>query len=257
MAEFVVSGVAERLGKLLLQEANFLSGVSHQVEMLQNELKLMQSFLKVADTKQDESNLVRQLVAQIRDLAYDAEDIIATYALKVGSRGVKRCACILGEGITVHQVGSKIDVIKTRISNLKQSFQDYGIEKSTIQAGRLSSLTETQREQRQTFSHPEHDVVGFNDGLNKLVNFLLKEEGGKRVASICGMGGLGKTTLAKMVYNNPKVKQHFNCCSWVYISQQCQRRPVLEEIMINLLSQSQKDEIQKSDEVDIIKKQKD
>ena len=257
MAESVVSGVAERLGNLLLQEANFLSGVSHQVEMLQNELKLMQSFLKVADTKQDESDLVRQLVAQIRDLAYDAEDIIATYALKVGSRGVKRCACILGEGITVHQVGSKIDVIKTRISNLKQSFQDYGIEKSTIQAGRLSSLNEMQREQRQTFSHPEHDVVGFNDGLNKLVNFLLKEEGGKRVASICGMGGLGKTTLAKMVYNDPKVKQYFNCCSWVYISQQCQRRPVLEEILTNLLSQSQKDEIRKSDEVDIIKKLKD
>ena len=59
MAESVVSGVAERLGNLLLQEANFLSGVSHQVEMLQNELKLMQSFLKVADTKQDESDLVR------------------------------------------------------------------------------------------------------------------------------------------------------------------------------------------------------
>ena len=204
MAESVVSGVAERLGNLLLQEANFLSGVSHQVEMLQNELKLMQSFLKVADTKQDESDLVRQLVAQIRDLAYDAEDIIATYALKVGSRGVKRCACILGEGITVHQVGSKIDVIKTRISNLKQSFQDYGIEKSTIQAGRLSSLNEMQREQRQTFSHPEHDVVGFNDGLNKLVNFLLKEEEAKELLPYVVWVVWVKPLLPKWFTTTPK-----------------------------------------------------
>ena len=223
----------------------------------------MQCFLKDADAKQNESALVKNSVAEMKDLAYDAEDVIATYALTVASRKgrgiqkvLKRCACILDEGITVHQVGSKIDAIKTRISNLKQSFQEYGIiGESTIQAGGPSSLNEPQPDQRKTYSYLEDEPVGFNDDLNKLVEILLKEEeGNTRVASICGMGGLGKTTLAKMVYNDSRVKQYFNGGrTWVFISQQCQKRPVWEEIMINLLpkEKSQNDQKEKSQKEEI------
>ena len=96
VAEPIVSGVLTRIGDLLIQESNLLYGVSDQVQ-----LKPMQGLLKDADARQDE---FFQWVAETRDLAYDAEDIIATYALKVASRqegGVlKRCACILYEGIT-------------------------------------------------------------------------------------------------------------------------------------------------------------
>ncbi|KAM4089100.1 hypothetical protein ACB094_07G123600 [Castanea mollissima] len=240
MAEAVVSGVVTRIGDLLVQEGKFLSGVSNQVELLQIELKLMQGLLKDADARQNESELVRQWVAEIRDLAYDADDIIATHAHTVGSRrkggGVQkvleRCSGILGEGITGHQVGSKIEDIMTKISNLKTSFQGYGIREFMIKGGGSSSFNERQREQRQTFSHLEHDVVGFDDDLNKLVEFLIKEGVDNRVASICGMGGLGKITLAKLVYNYRKVKQHFDCRAWVYISQQCQRRRMLNDAEI-------------------------
>ncbi|KAK9987898.1 hypothetical protein SO802_028137 [Lithocarpus litseifolius] len=250
MAESVVSGVVTRLGNLLVQEAIYLNGVSDKVHELQTELTRMQCFLKDADARQNESAFVKNSVAEMKDLAYDAEDVIATYALTVASRKgrgiqkvLKRCACILDEGITVHQVGSKIDAIKTRISNLKQSFQEYGIKIETLQAGGPSSFNDMQPEQRETYSHLPHAVVGFDNDLKEMVEFLLKEEGDKRVASICGMGGLGKTTLAKMVYNDTKVKQHFDCFAWVYISQQCQKRPVWEDILISLVSNYKRDQI--------------
>ncbi|KAM3743334.1 hypothetical protein ACB098_07G136900 [Castanea mollissima] len=259
MAEAVVSGVVTRIGDLLVQEGKFLSGVSNHVEMLQTELNLMQGLLKDADARQDESETVRRWVAEIRDLAYDADDIIATYALTVGSRkggGVqkvlKRCSCIFDEGITVHQVGSKIEDIKEKISSLKTSFEGYGIKESIIQEGGSSSSNEKGREERETFSHLEDDLVGFDDILKKLVEFLLKEEKGKEVASICGMGGLGKTTLAKMVYNDTRVKQHFDCFAWVCITQQCQKRPVWEEILISLPSKYQRDKIKELSNADLV-----
>ena len=59
MAESLVSDVAERLGNLLTQKANFLSRVSTQVELLQIELKQMQGLLKDVDARQDESKAVR------------------------------------------------------------------------------------------------------------------------------------------------------------------------------------------------------
>ena len=246
MAESVVSDVVTRLGNLLVQEAIYLYGVSDQVQQLQTELKRMQCFLKDADARQNESEIIKLGVAEMKDLAYDAEDIIATYALKVGSKKgggiqkiLRRCACALDEGITVHTIGSAIADIMAKLSNLRRSFEDYGIRESIIQGGGQSSLNETQRERRETYSHAERVVVGLDDDTNRLVEFLLNEKG---VASICGMGGLGKTTLAKMVYNHHEVKQYFDLRAWAFISQQFQRRHVWEGILIGLLPPSTKEE---------------
>ncbi|CAL2225439.1 unnamed protein product [Prunus armeniaca] len=90
MAEAVVSFVLESVIDFTIQEAKFLSGVSHQVEVAQTELQLMQGFLKDADARQGQDETVRIWVAKIRDAAYDLEDVIQTYGLKVVSK--KRCS---------------------------------------------------------------------------------------------------------------------------------------------------------------------
>ncbi|PON44758.1 NB-ARC domain containing protein [Parasponia andersonii] len=54
------------------------------------------------------------------------------------------------------------------------------------------------------------------------------------VVSVVGMGGLGKTTLAKLVYSSSDVKRHFDCCAWVFISQQFAVRDVLFEILVQI-----------------------
>ncbi|KAL6292274.1 hypothetical protein ACE6H2_000416 [Prunus campanulata] len=85
MAEAVVSFVLERVEHFVTQEAKFLSGVSHQVEVAQTKLQLMQGFLKDADARQGQDATVQVWVAKTRDAAYDLEDVIDTYGLKVAS----------------------------------------------------------------------------------------------------------------------------------------------------------------------------
>ncbi|MCI18640.1 disease resistance protein, partial [Trifolium medium] len=50
------------------------------------------------------------------------------------------------------------------------------------------------------------------------------------------MGGLGKTTLARKVYNSAKVKKHFNSRTWIYVSNECRVRELLIGIHQNLMS---------------------
>ncbi|KAL5201252.1 hypothetical protein ABZP36_035606 [Zizania latifolia] len=43
--------------------------------------------------------------------------------------------------------------------------------------------------------------------------------GGIRLISVIGMGGMGKTTLARQVYNDAQVQNHFDIQAWVWVSE--------------------------------------
>ncbi|TYH30095.1 hypothetical protein ES288_A01G066300v1 [Gossypium darwinii] len=80
-------------------------GGKDQVESLLRELKLMRSFLKEADSRKVCNDVLRECVAEIRELTYDAEEVIETFASKVTlkkkggiSNAIKRSACFLKEG---------------------------------------------------------------------------------------------------------------------------------------------------------------
>ncbi|XVF45451.1 hypothetical protein PTKIN_Ptkin02bG0207500 [Pterospermum kingtungense] len=241
MALSAVSNVAARLGQLLTQEAQYLWGVEDQFNRLQRELVWMKSFLKEANSRQAEDERVRLWVSEIRDIAYDAEDVIDTFALKIASKGkggcvsrvVKKSACMLKQGWTLHNIRSDIEQIIAKINDLTRRLQTYGIR--DIREGEGSSSSSRRRELRQSFSHiVETNVVGFDDDIRQLASALVDEGRHFRVASICGMGGLGKTTLAKKVYRHSEVRNHFKYFVWVYVSQQCQRKKVWKGILSSL-----------------------
>ena len=65
----------------------------------------------------------------------------------------------------------------------------------------------------------------------ELVKQLIEGSSQLNVVSIIGMGGLGKTTLAKKIYNNNYVKNYFDFRCWVYVSQEYGIRELLLEIL--------------------------
>ncbi|XP_040362417.1 putative disease resistance protein At1g50180 [Rosa chinensis] len=218
MAEGVVIVAAEgikTLGDFIIQQSKFLSGVSYQVELAKVELHLIRGFLRDADARQGEEEVVRIWVKLIRDAAYDLEDVIESFALKVASRRrggtvkivLKRFASIFNEGVNPYKIGSEIEDIMTKLSHLRSSLQSYNI--------------------RQISGEENTDI---------LVKELVREGKRHRVISIWGMGGSGKTTLAKQVFLQDEVKRHFDCFAWVCISQQWEGKDVLEDIIIKLTS---------------------
>ncbi|TYH46737.1 hypothetical protein ES332_D11G359400v1 [Gossypium tomentosum] len=119
----------------------------------------MQRYLMDAETKQSKDERIRLWVAEIRELAYDAEDVVEEFALKIGSKNkgalpscIKRSACCLKEGWALHKTRSKIEKIIERINDLVRRLQAYGV-KELKDRGEESSSSTQSRESRRPYPH--------------------------------------------------------------------------------------------------------
>ncbi|KAK8662485.1 hypothetical protein V6N13_092058 [Hibiscus sabdariffa] len=240
MADAIVSLAVERISDLLINEALFLKDVKEQVESLRDELKRMHCFLEDVDRLPEQDKRLRNRVSEIRDLALDAEDVIDSFILEaahVHERGfygvVKRFTSIFTKPFHLHKLGVQVQEIQTKLENISKTLSAYEIPGDGAGSSSVSSM---QQRLRRTFSHvEEEDVVSLEVSTKDVLALLMTEEDRTHaVVSIVGMGGIGKTTLARKVYNHVDVKRRFNCLAWVSISQQCNRREVLHDVLMKV-----------------------
>ncbi|XP_010245030.1 PREDICTED: probable disease resistance protein RF45 [Nelumbo nucifera] len=231
----VIRKVIDILGNLVLEEAIRWYRLREHVEWIERELRRMQSFLKDADAKQEGDYRVKNWVQDVRDLAHDSEDIIDAFLLKIirNQRRRKGCAiflrrsiCIFCDHATTHEFTMEIEKLKRRVEDIKRSRDTYGIG-NLGSGGAEGANSEHDRQIFSQFDKPE--VVGLENEINSLVGRLLDESIHSCVIAIVGMGGLGKTTITKKIYND--VKENFVCCAWVYVSQKPRpAREILQDI---------------------------
>ncbi|WMV34863.1 hypothetical protein MTR67_028248 [Solanum verrucosum] len=95
--------------------------------------------------------------------------------------------------------------------------------KETLSSGEPSN-------KRSIPSIDDDEVVGFGNDAKIIMKKLTGRTKELDVLSIFGMPGLGKTTLARKVYNNPSIVNYFDVKVWCAVSQAYNRTTLLVEI---------------------------
>ncbi|XBH65657.1 hypothetical protein VPH35_119220 [Triticum aestivum] len=186
---------------------------------------------------QDLDVQVKDWISLVRELAYDIEDVIVKFIHQLGNEGqhqggfkefFRETARRLKTLGSRHGITSQIDDLKIRLKEVKELKSSYKLDdipfEHLVVDPRLSAL----------FVEEAH-LMGIDGPRDNLASWMLIDENSftkhRKVLSIVGFRGLGKTTLAREVYR--KIQGHFHCWAFVSISQ----KPNVKKIMKDLISQ--------------------
>ncbi|KAH0692389.1 hypothetical protein KY285_019486 [Solanum tuberosum] len=236
MADAFVSFAVQKLCDFLIQKVSLRRSLRDEIRWLRNELLFMQSFLIDAEQKQSGDQRIQQWVLEINSIANDAVAILETYSFEAGKGAsrLKACACICWKEKKFYNVAEEIQSLKQQIMDISRKQETYGIT-NIINAGEgpsnQSSMVTTLRRTTSYVDDQDYIFVGLQDVVQTLLAQLLKEEPRQSVLSIHGMGGLGKTTLARNLYKSPNIVSSFPTRAWICVSQEYNPMDLLKTII--------------------------
>lgn len=219
-----IKKTVEISSKLAVEEGSRFFRLREDINWMEGQMRHMQSYLEADEASNEDDPKVRNFTNDIKELARDVEDILEKFAPQIESFScLKTVACIFPYCNTAYKFSLEIERIKVRIKNIDDNRTTFGIMDTS-----RSVDTENWDSRRSYLHADEPEVIGLDDDCNNLEARLLDERQEYSVISIIGMPGLGKTTLAKKIYNH--VQPHFDCSALVYVSQEPNIRELLKGI---------------------------
>ncbi|KAG2670699.1 hypothetical protein I3760_14G099300 [Carya illinoinensis] len=117
-----------------------------------------------------------------------------------------------------NKIEVSIKEVLERLENLASQRIVMGLTQGTVRGKPYERLPTTSLVE-------ETEIYGRNNDKEQIINKLLSitddaSDNKVGVIAIVGMGGMGKTTLAQVVYNDKDVREHFNLTTWVCVSEE-------------------------------------
>lgn len=228
MVESIANVFLQSLNDLLVEEIEHLVGASDEAEQAKKDLRIIHSLLMKADSNRHDSPTLKDHITQLKDLASKAENLLETsYAVKAAfnqeadhMEKFQRYVCVLRDCYSVDKARRDTRDIISGLSDLTNSL--------VLELGRETEETSL----ISTATSLDHPFVGMEKDMELLLSMLKDESARKRAVKISGMSGLGKTSLARRIYDHADLHSYVR--AWVCIHRDFQPKAVLAEILKQL-----------------------
>ncbi|XP_074286086.1 putative disease resistance protein RGA1 [Silene latifolia] len=231
MATGVVITVTEKLFTVLtsqeFKEICAMFGYESQLDELAVTVSTIKAVLLDADLKHQElTHGGREFIERLKDAVYDVDDVLDefnTMVLKAKKKNggktlkkVRRFFSRSNQFLVAFNMSREIKKLREKLDNISKNRQQFG----------FSDVFVPPKQRKETGSYARDDsIIGREADKAAIMGVMLGQSDPQpdiqenvNFATIVGMGGLGKTALAQLVYNDEKVKNEFKVRSWVCVS---------------------------------------
>ncbi|XP_048319323.2 disease resistance protein RPM1 [Ziziphus jujuba] len=248
MAESAVIFLLNKLSNLVETEFQLLNGVWQEIACLRGELERIRDLLKDADEVEETSDDqgLKVWIKQVREVTHDAEDVVDEFILVhahhhlVGGEVLSGClyklSCCVKSLKSQYRIALQLQRVNGRIRDIYAAHKRLCLSFSvSLRGSCFTPSGETWHDRREdALFLADNDVVGIDKPKRQLVEWLINGGSEREVIGVTGMGGIGKTTLVKKVYDDFKVEKNFKIHAWITVSQPFNKNELLKDMIQNL-----------------------
>ncbi|XP_048422890.1 putative disease resistance protein RGA4 [Pyrus x bretschneideri] len=243
---FPVEGILSSVASLAAQEISLFRGFKKELTKLRESVLAIQEFLgDVSYQPRHGGKAVEDWVKKLKDVAHDADDVLEDINYEVLRRKVeiqnhmkKKVLNFfsLSNPILFRQkMAHKIKNINASLAKLKSDAASVGL------MARRVDQNPPGMGNRETVSFFGRDEkpIGRKKIVSDIIAALIESKNQEEylsVKAIVGMGGLGKTTLARSIFNDDAIGRHFEKKMWVCVSDPFDVNSILTRMLESLKS---------------------
>ncbi|KAL4601284.1 hypothetical protein ACB092_11G260800 [Castanea dentata] len=251
MAEGVLFDIAKEIigkaGDVALKEVALIWGVNDEINKLKERVSIISAVILDAEAKQHDSEEIKLWLKRLKDAMCDADDLldeISTEALRrevmTRDKKAKEVRIFFSKSNQLAygvRMGHKVKEMRERLVGIAADRQ-FPLEE------RCEERQVRYKARRQTHSVVRaEDVIGREDDKKAIIESLLNPNVKENVSvlPIVGIGGLGKTTVAQLVFNDEEINKHFELKLWVCVSDDFDVKIIVEKILECIKNEKPKD----------------
>lgn len=234
LAYAMLKVVTQQIGSIIGGQLKLQWDFSDDLRKMKMTLDSMEAVLQDAERRSIQDAAVRLWLKRLTDAMYGISDILGEFETTAEPPGWKIAARMpyLAVGSKI-LIANKMKKMRQEVENIKDQHQQFSFKTDS------KSNVQPVPDERETDSYMEDQtlVVGRTEEKRKILSFL--SEGIAQditILPIYGIGGIGKTTLAKLVFNDTYFKDHSKV--WIYVSQMLN----VNKIGNSIISQLSKEE---------------
>ncbi|GLJ19752.1 hypothetical protein SUGI_0357850 [Cryptomeria japonica] len=221
MASGLANGVLGKLGEIAARaawnEASLLLNFKNDFKWLEKKLRQICASLQAADEQSEQNKNVKEWLIEVRNIAFDAEDIIDECAVEhLYTNTSQSCVYNCSSLVFRYKMAKRIKELKGRIRATIQEAQDlklfYDVSHLSLPS---TSTSGSERTEELSFLEKDLPAVAVDYKVEEILRLL--DNPAFRVVAVVGMGGLGKTFLLQHVFSI--TKHRYDCSAWISVSQ--------------------------------------